>query len=155
QASTGLRCYGAQQTAPPKRQTARALDQQGVGNLQWLALFYRQVVGDPQWLSSLFSRRLGKHPPLENTGLFHLVHHLYDLTVGHISISAEEDILIAAHLIERLQFWTQGIQRVCCLVKIDVSLLVHSQHHLIFRGDLWYSSSHREVHIQLMLQHGR
>src|SRR5438105_14409574 len=107
---------------------ARALDQQVGGDLPWL--LYQQIVGDPQWLSSLFSRRLGKHSQLENTGLFHLVHHLYYFAVGHISISAEEDILIATRLIERLQFWTQGIQRVRCLVKIDVSLLIHSQHHL-------------------------
>src|SRR5215510_895029 len=118
-----------------------------------------QVGGDPQWLSALWSRRcrrrLSNHPQFENTSLFHLVHHLEYFAVGHVSISAEKDIFIAARLIERLELWTQGIQRVRCLIQIDTPLFVHREHHLIFRSDLWCPCSNRQGYIQLMLQHRR
>src|SRR5262249_43945659 len=111
-----------------------------------------------QWLSSLWSGRfrrgLSNPPQFGNSSPFHLVMHLWHFAVGHVSISAEKDIFIAARLIERLQLWTQGIQRVRRLIQIDAPLFVHCEYHLIVRSDLWCPRSNRQVHIQLMLQHG-
>src|SRR5512145_665922 len=112
-----------------------------------------QVGGDLQWLSALWCgrrrRRLSNHPQFENTSLFHLVHHLEHYAIRHVSISAEKDIFIAARLIERLQLWTQGIQRVRRLIQINVPLLVHREHYLIFRSDLWCPRRNRQIHVQL------